>query len=51
MFKGSIVALITPFKDNKLDKEAYISLIHFHIKNKTSGLVPAGTRPDVPFLI
>ena len=50
MFKGSIVALITPFKDNKLDKEAYISLIHFHIKNKTSGLVPAGTTGESPTL-
>ena len=29
MFKGSNVALITPFKDNKLDVEAYIKLIHF----------------------
>ena len=29
MFKGSNVALITPFKDNKLDTEAYIKIIHF----------------------
>ena len=49
MFKGSIVALITPFKNNKLDEESYISLIHHHIKSGTSGLVPAGTNPDVPF--
>ena len=28
MFKGSIVALITPFKNNQLDEERYISLIH-----------------------
>ena len=40
MFKGSNVALITPFKDNGLDEEAYIKLIHFHMDNGTSGLVP-----------
>ena len=39
MFKGSNVALITPFKNNKLDKEAYIKLIHFHLENGTHGLV------------
>jgi len=50
MFKGSIVALITPFKNNKLDEEAYISLIHHHIKNGTSGLVPAGTTGESPTL-
>ena len=32
MFKGSNVALITPFKNNGLDEEAYIKLIHFHMK-------------------
>ena len=46
MFKGSNVALITPFKDNKLDVEAYIKLIHFHLKNGTNGLVPAGTTGE-----
>ena len=50
MFKGSNVALITPFKNNKLDEEAYISLIHFHLKNGTSGLVPAGTTGESPTL-
>ena len=50
MFKGSIVALITPFKNNKLDEECYISLIHHHIKNDTSGLVPAGTTGESPTL-
>ena len=50
MFKGSIVALITPFRDNKLDEECYISLIHHHIKNDTSGLVPAGTTGESPTL-
>ena len=50
MFKGSIVALITPFWNNKLDEECYISLIHHHIKNDTSGLVPAGTTGESPTL-
>ncbi len=50
MFKGSIVALITPFKNNKLDEECYISLINYHIKNGTSGLVPAGTTGESPTL-
>ena len=50
MFKGSNVALITPFKDNKLDIESYIKLIHFHMDNGTSGLVPAGTTGESPTL-
>ena len=50
MFKGSNVALITPFKDNKLDTEAYIKIIHFHLKNGTNGLVPAGTTGESPTL-
>ena len=50
MFKGSNVALITPFKNNSLDDEAYIKLIHFHMDNGTSGLVPAGTTGESPTL-
>ena len=50
MFKGSNVALVTPFKDDKLDDETYIKLIHFHIKNGTNGLVPAGTTGESPTL-
>ncbi len=50
MFKGSNVALVTPFKDNKLDEESYIKLIHFHIENGTRGLVPAGTTGESPTL-
>ena len=50
MFKGSNVALITPFKKNGLDEEAYIKLIHFHMDNGTSGLVPAGTTGESPTL-
>jgi len=50
MFKGSIVALITPFKDDKLDEENYINLIHHHLKNGTHGLVPGGTTGESPTL-
>ena len=50
MFKGSNVALITPFKDNILDEENYIKLINFHIENGTNGLVPAGTTGESPTL-
>ena len=50
MFKGSNVALITPFKDNILDVENYIKLINFHIENGTNGLVPAGTTGESPTL-
>ena len=50
MFKGSNVALITPFKDNVLDEENYIKLINFHIENGTNGLVPAGTTGESPTL-
>ena len=50
MFKGSNVALVTPFKNDKLDEENYIKLIHFHIENGTNGLVPAGTTGESPTL-
>ena len=50
MFKGSNVALITPFKNNKLDIDSYIKLIHFHMENGTNGLVPAGTTGESPTL-
>jgi len=50
MFKGSNVALITPFKNNKLDQEAYVKLINFHLENNTNGLVPAGTTGESPTL-
>ena len=50
MFKGSIVALITPFKNNKLDETNYANLIHHHIENGTNGIVPAGTTGESPTL-
>ena len=50
MFKGSNVALITPFKNNEVDIDAYIKLIHFHLDNGTNSLVPAGTTGESPTL-
>jgi len=50
MFKGSNVALITPFKNNKVDEEKYIKLINFHLENGTNGLVPCGTTGESPTL-
>ena len=50
MFKGSNVALITPFKNNELDIDAYIKIIHFHLNNGTNGLVPTGTTGESPTL-
>ncbi len=50
MFKGSIVALITPFKNDRLDEENYARLIDYHIKNGTHGVVPGGTTGESPTL-
>ena len=50
MFKGSNVALITPFINNKVDEEKYIKIINFHLENGTNGLVPVGTTGESPTL-
>jgi 4-hydroxy-tetrahydrodipicolinate synthase len=50
MLKGSIVALITPFKDDSLDEENYIKLIDYHLENGTNGIVPGGTTGESPTL-
>lgn len=46
MFRGSIVAIVTPFKDGKIDEKAYRSLIEFQIENGTDGIVPCGTTGE-----
>ncbi len=46
MFKGSIVAIVTPFKDGKVDEDAYRQLIDFQIENGTSAIVPCGTTGE-----
>ncbi len=50
MFKGSNVALVTPFKGDSLDEETYLKIINFHLENGTNGLVPAGTTGESPTL-
>jgi 4-hydroxy-tetrahydrodipicolinate synthase len=46
MFQGSIVAIVTPWKDGKLDKEAFANLIEYQIENGTSAIVPCGTTGE-----
>jgi 4-hydroxy-tetrahydrodipicolinate synthase len=50
MLKGSIVALITPFKDGSLNEDIYVKLIDYHLKNGTNGIVPGGTTGESPTL-
>ncbi|MDD5006018.1 MAG: 4-hydroxy-tetrahydrodipicolinate synthase [Candidatus Omnitrophica bacterium] len=50
MFKGSIVAIVTPFKNEKVDEETLRKLVKFHIDNGTSGIVPCGTTGESPTL-
>ena len=49
-FHGSLVALITPFKEGKLDEKALERLVEWHIANGTDGIVPAGTTGESPTL-
>lgn len=46
LFKGSGVALITPFKDGKVDESLFIDLIEWQIKNKTAALIIGGTTGE-----
>lgn len=46
MFKGSIVAIVTPFKDGKVDEKALGDLIDWHIKQGTNAIVPCGTTGE-----
>ncbi len=50
MFKGSITALITPFKDGVLDEEAFQKLVEWQIGEGSHGLVPVGTTGESPTL-
>jgi 4-hydroxy-tetrahydrodipicolinate synthase len=49
-FQGSITALITPFKDGKVDVRAYKKLVEWQIDQGTHGLVPCGTTGESPTL-
>jgi len=46
MFRGSMVAIVTPFRHGKIDEKALGDLIEFHIKNGTDVLVPCGTTGE-----
>ncbi|TFG90645.1 MAG: 4-hydroxy-tetrahydrodipicolinate synthase [Syntrophobacterales bacterium] len=50
MFKGSIVAIVTPFKNGKIDEEGLRQLVEFQIENGTDGIVPCGTTGESPTL-
>ena len=46
MFEGSLVAIVTPFKDGKVDESAFRALIEFQIAGGTQGVVPCGTTGE-----
>ncbi|MGB2601223.1 MAG: 4-hydroxy-tetrahydrodipicolinate synthase [Candidatus Omnitrophota bacterium] len=50
MFKGSYVALATPFVDGKIDEKAFASLIEFQIDNGTDGILPCGCTGEAATL-
>ncbi len=50
MYKGSFVALVTPFKNDEVDYAAMERLVELHVKNGTAGLVPCGTTGESPTL-
>ena len=50
MFKGSIPALVTPFKDGAVDYDTLKRLVEWHVEQGTNGLVPVGTTGESPTL-
>ena len=50
MFKGSIVAIVTPFKNGNLDEKALSNLIKWHISEGTNAIVPCGTTGEASTL-
>lgn len=50
MFKGSITALVTPFRDGTVDERAFAELVEWQIASGTHGLVPVGTTGESPTL-
>jgi len=46
MFRGSIVAIVTPFRNGKVDEKALGNLIEWHIKEGTNAIVPCGTTGE-----
>ncbi len=50
MFRGSITALVTPFRDGQLDEAALRKMVRFQIEQGSHGLVPVGTTGESPTL-
>jgi 4-hydroxy-tetrahydrodipicolinate synthase len=50
MLKGSLVAIVTPFKDGAVDEATLEALVEWHISEGTHGLVPVGTTGESPTL-
>ena len=50
MLKGSMVAIVTPFKNEQVDEKKLGELVEFHIKNGTSAILPCGTTGESPTL-
>jgi len=49
-FQGSLVAMVTPFRDGQVDEAKLRELVDFHLANGTDGLVPCGTTGESPTL-
>lgn len=50
MFKGSLPALVTPFRDGAVDRKCLVDLVEWHIEEGSAGLVPVGTTGESPTL-
>lgn len=50
MFQGSLTALVTPFRDGKLDEQAFSDFVEWQVASGTNGLVPVGTTGESPTL-
>lgn len=50
IFQGSLVALVTPFRDGRVDEAKLRDLVEFHVKSGTDALVPCGTTGESPTL-
>ena len=49
-FQGSFVAMVTPFRNGKVDEAKLRELVEFHVTNGTDGLIPCGTTGESPSL-
>jgi 4-hydroxy-tetrahydrodipicolinate synthase len=50
MINGSLVALVTPFRDDEIDEDALQHMVHWHIEQGTNGIVPVGTTGEAATL-